>query len=159
MSYGTFRHILIGKRGVNSHWHENTLILNPKCREHRGGGIFITNKREFKIYNFLFFFNGYVKDGGGLYLYNCEDIIMENNVFVLNFAKWGGGIYVERSSKILIKNNVFILNFALRDGGAISISNSTDIVLQNNKYYLNIALRRNRDCDIHKSKVSIGRRL
>lgn len=99
----------------------------------------------------IFCFNGPVKDGGGLYLYDCRDIIIANCVFIMNLAKWGGGVYLEKCKGVTLRGNVFVGNFALRDGGAVSISYSDDILLERNICILNLAFRSFLSYDIYHS--------
>ena len=63
-----------GKRGVYSYWKFNKVLLGGNI-EKRGGGIFLLEKNNLTISNSVFIFNGFVKDGGGIYLNNCTNII------------------------------------------------------------------------------------
>jgi hypothetical protein len=144
------KYLIFNKKGRVSSWQndvlrERTISDNT---ERRGGGLFLLQRSNMEISGKIFIYNGYVKDGGAIYLNNCHDIRIHDCLFLCNIAKWGGGIYVEKSRNIEMRCNVFLFNFALRDGGAISISHSDKISLDENYFLGNISLRRNRNVDI-----------
>jgi len=59
---------LFGK-GKPSLWDKKgNLIVQGSSYERRGGGLFLFKQRNVKLSNSLFLFNGYTKDGGGLYI-------------------------------------------------------------------------------------------
>jgi parallel beta-helix repeat protein len=139
-------------RGTASHWSADVLSSGTG-RERRGGGRFYSRETGISVPREIFWLNGPVKDGGGLYLYDCHNVIIANCIFIMNFAKWGGGVYLEKCSGVTLQDNLFIGNFALRDGGAVSISHSTDILLKRNACIFNLALRSFPSYDIHHSSA------
>ncbi len=143
-------------RGTEAGWDGDTLVLGPS-KERRGGGQLFHGQSHFAIRHRLYWQNGFVKDGGGVYLYDCHDVQILDNLFLANVAKWGGGLYLERCTNVVISHNWFVLNGAIRDGGAMSISESRDIVVGLNHFLLNWALRTGPECDIHRSEVSSDR--
>lgn len=144
--------IFFNKTGTLSSWKNDVLQVGTSdCLEKRGGGLFFLHKSHEEIRGKIFVGNGYVKDGGGIYLNDCRNICIRDCIFLFNTAKWGGGIYVEKCRNIEICNNIFLFNFALRDGGAVSISHSHDILLRSNYFLANISLRKNRNIDILRS--------
>jgi hypothetical protein len=99
----------------------------------------------------VFALNGWVKDGGALYLYRCSEVVIQKCLFLMNCAKWGGGLYLERCTGIVVKSNIFMFNAAVRDGGAASVSHSDCVTFDRNLWFGNLALRRSHSIDIHKS--------
>ena len=101
------RRIIFKKIGEYSYWENDQLKIGKEETENekRGGGLFLLNRQDKTIANYIFILNGIVKDGGGIYLNNCKHITITNCLFVLNYAKWGGGIYVEKSSEISLSEN------------------------------------------------------
>jgi parallel beta-helix repeat protein len=65
--------------------------------------------------------------GGAIFVKDCDDIIMENNLIQANQAiNFGGGLYVEESAISNFRNNDFFANVAYySDGGAIYSETST----------------------------------
>jgi len=117
----------------------------------RGGAIFVAGKSGFSITNAFFLFNHVEMDGGGIYLFDCKDVVLHNNVFLLNKAKWGGAIYLERCSRVSLVNNLFVGNRVIRDGGAVSLSYCSDIRLLHNHYWANHSKRSGNNIDFHHS--------
>lgn len=150
------RHLIFNRKGTISSWQGDVLgegAISDHA-EKRGGGLFLLDQSNMEICGKIFICNGYVKDGGAIYLNNCHDILIHDCIFLFNVAKWGGGIYMEKSRNIEIRRNTFLFNFALRDGGAISISHSDNVLLYENYYLGNISLRRNKNVDIlHSTEV------
>ncbi len=136
-------------RGRCSEWGDDTLRFD-RGRERRGGGAVFAGRSDLKVTGHWFFLNGPVKDGGGMYLYDCHRVEITDCVFVLNLAKWGGAIYLERCSDVLIQGNIFVANLARRDGGAVSVSFSRRVTLSRNRTAFNAALRRDHRYDLHK---------
>jgi hypothetical protein len=138
------------RRGRRSKWIDDTLIFDIG-KERRGGGNFVSSRTNLEVVKRLFIMNGPVKDGGGLYLHDCHNVLIINCMFLFNTAKWGGGLYLERCTNINVQNCAFIGNFALRDGGAVSVSHSQDIIFENNLLLLNAARRHSANYDTFHS--------
>lgn len=135
-------------KGQKSVYEKGELLVN-KGNDTRGGTYFYQNLSNFSINKEIFIFNSVSKDGGGIYLYNCNSLVIENCVFICNYAKWGGALYLEKCNDIKIRKNTFIFNIALRDGGAVSLSHCMRIGLEYNTYLLNIAFRSYRNVEFH----------
>lgn len=143
------------QKGMPSQWNNNDLIFGEG--QTRGGAVVHRDRLSFLIENGIYVLNHVQMDGGGIYLLNCHNGAIQNNVFFLNKAKWGGAIYLEKCSDVHIRNNIFICNFAMRDGGAISLSNCSHIALQNNLFFMNCAFRSFPRIDAHNCKhIIIG---
>lgn len=69
---GSTTFIALGK-GTASHWHGDALRCEAG-HERRGGGLFLSHETGVSFRRKIFFLNGPVKDGGGIYLYDCHDV-------------------------------------------------------------------------------------
>lgn len=116
--------------------------------------MFLSHETGVSFWRKIFLLNGPVKDGGGIYLYDCHDVTIARCIFLLNFAKWGSGVYLEKCSRVRLRNNLFIGNCAIRDGGAVSVSHSDSIAFERNMAVLNLAFRSSPAYDIfHSTRV------
>jgi Right handed beta helix region len=136
--------------GTPSRWIDDRLNSGIG-HERRGGGGFYSHRSGIEFQKRIFWLNGPVKDGGGLYLYHCTEIVIANCIFIMNLSKWGGGVYLEKCRNAALRDNIFVANFAGRDGGAVSISYSENVLLERNSCILNLALRSSSSYDIHRS--------
>lgn len=141
--------IRCGGKGQISVYDGGVLLINEGI-DTRGGTYFFADRSDIQIKKEIFCFNSVSKDGGAIFLYNCESVVIEDCVFLCNRAKWGGAIYFEKCRDIVLRNNIFIWNFALRDGGAVSFSNSQMIrTSEGNLYFGNRALRSCNNIEFH----------
>lgn len=145
--------IYLGRSGIKSKWNSDGLEL--QSGKTRGGCFLICGKSNFDICEGIYILNHVQMDGGCIYLLDCHNVTIYNNIFFVNKAKWGGAIYLEKCTNIIVQNNILGLNFAIRDGGAISISECHGITLQDNKYVFNYALRSGYNIDVHNSSEVI----
>lgn len=144
-----------GGRGQVSQYDDKGTLLINKGIDTRGGIYFFTGQSGIWIRREIFAFNRVSKDGGAVFFYNCQDILVEDCIFICNSAKWGGAMYFEKCRDIVLRNNKFILNLAIRDGGAVSFSHSSNIrVLDGNIYLGNKAFRSSSDIEFHYSQCA-----
>ncbi|HDR88128.1 MAG TPA: hypothetical protein ENN63_00680 [Bacteroidetes bacterium] len=72
-------------------------------------------------------------NGGGIFISNTSNPVIENNMIVNNTAQYGGGICIRDQSNPVIKNNVFAGNSA--DGGrgaAVYAIDKSSVTIDNN---------------------------
>lgn len=108
-----------------------------------GGGICIENSSA-KIINNIIRNNDMAQRGGGIYIYKCTNVLIDNNNIDDNSltsgygVAYGAGLYIDSSQHITIKNNTFSNNYNdFGYGGGIYIANSSNIKIINNGIYQN----------------------
>ena len=133
--------------GINCAWRNGDLVRGPG--KTRGGAAFYREQNGFDIADGIYVLNHVQMDGGCLYLLDCHNVTIRENLFIFNKAKWGGAIYLERCSNTIITDNCFLFNFAVRDGGAISLSQCNEIIIHGNYFAFNTAFRSAGKIDVH----------
>ncbi|MDP8204393.1 MAG: right-handed parallel beta-helix repeat-containing protein, partial [Candidatus Tenebribacter mawsonii] len=115
---------------------EYNIIENNWCYWYMNGcGIGIQNSSA-KIKNNIIRNNDGAYYGGGIYVYQSENIVIENNKIYDNLNQsgngvdYGAGICLNQSNNILISKNLFYDNIGW-NGNGIALKNSTGIMIGN----------------------------
>ena len=118
------------------------IIRNGKASY--GGGVFMNNS-VVKFTTCTIENNEATINGGGLYLKNNSNLIIENSSLVSNvssaidFGNGGGAIYSDKS-KAVINNCIINLNYSTQHGGGIFLLECTDFFLSNTTLSNNTAV-------------------
>ena len=102
-----------------------------------GGGTYIYES----IPNFddVTFTNNYADfHGGGIFVLNCDSLILDEITFDTNYGGLGGNLYVSNSS-VMIKNSPIYNGDAFSYGGGIYCNNNSVIEIDNVNFEFNIA--------------------
>ncbi len=119
---------------------ENNRIINNNYHEWYwiGGGIVLRNSSARIVHN-LIRNNNMAYEGGGIFMSNCHEVHIENNIIEDNlvFSGYGvargAGIYMDSSNYITLANNTIIdNNNDFGDGGGIFLGRCAHIHIVNN---------------------------
>ena len=98
-----------------------------------GGGVYFVGGSS-KIYRSSFRQNdatGEIAEGGGIYCFDANTLIVDCNITDNDANSSGGGIYFGGSEKLLVKNCLITENSAGRDGGGISANWYSQPIISN----------------------------
>ncbi|MCK4358002.1 MAG: right-handed parallel beta-helix repeat-containing protein, partial [Candidatus Cloacimonetes bacterium] len=117
---------------------EYNIIENNMCFWYMNGcGIGIQNSSA-KIKNNIIRNNDGAYFGGGIYVYQSENVVIENNIISGHLTEsgngiaYGAGICLNQSNDILIKKNLIYNNIVdFGDGGGIALKMSSANILNN----------------------------
>ncbi len=119
----------------------NRIVDNDFNEWYWNGGGIVLKSSSAKIRNNLIRKNEMAFSGGGIYMINCNDVSIENNIIEDNYifsgygVSEGAGIYIDSSFNINITNNVICDN--LNDfgyGGGLCIRWSYNVNIINNNF-------------------------
>ncbi len=119
---------------------ENNRIINNNYHEWYwiGGGIVLRNSSARIVHN-LIRNNDMAYEGGGIFMSNCHEVHIDNNIIEDNlvFSGYGvargAGIYMDSSNYITLTNNIISDNYNdFGDGGGIFLGRCAHIHIVNN---------------------------
>jgi hypothetical protein len=120
---------------VNIVIHDCTFRLNQANA--KGGGFYAINS-NFELYRCAFRNNQSRIDGGAIFLDNCTNPYLHDNLLTLNTSENGAGLQMVYSNGI-VENSTFELNFAhTANGGGITLLYSS-LLIQRNKINFNMS--------------------
>jgi hypothetical protein len=107
-----------------------------------GGGIYLTDGSNIVMEDVMLDSNYASLFGGGLFITSSEDVILHRMSLFSNaaFHESGGGINIHDSSNVLLNSSYLVDNIALNNGGAISVASANNISITNNFALTNYAL-------------------
>jgi len=104
-----------------------------------GGGLTLTETNKVEVSKNQFTGNISAADAAGLFLQQCKNIRIFDNVWEKNVAENNGGGCLINASKVLMFNNLFIENES-KSGGGVSAIDGANVQLINNSFSGNKAL-------------------
>ena len=122
---------------VNSNLTNNTFTNNTAPE---GGGYHIRLGKTAILEDNFFEYNHATKSGGAMYIATgCDNVIVRNNSFDVNWSLNGGGFFTEFSNNVFYKDNKFLNNWSTKLGGALSILNSNNVSFEGDIFKNNTA--------------------
>jgi parallel beta-helix repeat protein len=102
-----------------------------------GGGLFAVNA-SLTISNSQVL-HSFARSGGGMYMYQCNDVYISGTLVANNKAinngtlySMGGGLYMGQSTRITFSGNSFVSNMVTDAGGGLSLSETSYVIFQEN---------------------------
>ena len=102
---------------------ENLIIKGNSAND--GGGIYVYDSQELTINNCELIENSSSGHGGALSIWYQSNVSINNSTFTSNESQTGGGVYSFNSS-LDINYSIFNSNLAVGDGGGITISSTSN---------------------------------
>lgn len=95
-----------------------------------GGGLLIENASP-TVQDCTITSNQVQYDGGGIYVRDCTDVTIVNNLIYSNSSRHGAGVFLAEAT-VLVNNNTIAYNAANQLGGGIYCFNASDSIIKDN---------------------------